>query len=47
MPPEKRKLYIRGLLCFWCNKTYVGRAITVKKAERVLEYLKQFEERKP
>lgn len=47
LPPEKRKLYVRGLLCFWCNKTYVGRAITVRKAERVLEYLKEFEARRP
>ena len=47
MPPERRKLYVRGLLCFWCNKTYVGRAITVAIAEGVLAYLLRYEARRP
>ncbi len=40
LPPEKRRLYVRGLLCFWCNSRYVGRSITVAKAENVVAYLK-------
>lgn len=39
MPPERRRLYIRGLLCFVCNYYYVGRGITPEKAQRVVEYL--------
>lgn len=42
-PPEERKKAVRGLLCWFCNHTYVGRAITVAKAERVVQYLKQYE----
>lgn len=47
MPPEERVRYVRGLLCFWCNKTYVGRAITVEKAQRVVEYLEAYAARRP
>lgn len=46
MPPDKRKIYVRGILCWTCNHYYVGRAITVFKAENVVVYLKEFEERK-
>lgn len=46
MPPEKRRLYTRGLLCFFCNKFYVGRAITPQKARNVVAYLEAYEQRK-
>lgn len=46
MPPEKRKLYVRGLLCFRCNTTFLGRGITVFRSENVTKYLKEYEERK-
>jgi hypothetical protein len=46
MPPEKRKLYVRGLLCFRCNTSFVGRGITISRAENVARYLKEYEERK-
>lgn len=42
MPPEQRKQYVRGLLCFFCNHYYVGRAITVQKAANVLAYLQAY-----
>ncbi len=45
MKPEKRRLYVRGLTCWWCNKTYLGRAITVQKAMQVLLYLRAFDAR--
>lgn len=45
MPPEKRRLWVRGLLCWFCNNSYVGRSITIKKAEAVVTYLKEFESR--
>ena len=47
LPPEVRKLYVRGLLCFFCNLHYCGRAITVKKSLRVTEYLQAYAARRP
>ena len=47
MPPEQRKLYVRGILCWFCNHAYVGRAITVRKSENVTNYLRAYELRKP
>ena len=47
MPPERRRQYVRGLTCWFCNATYLGRSITVAKAEAVVRYLKAFEERRP
>lgn len=44
-PPEIRKLYVRGIVCWWCNKTYLSRGITVERAARVVRYLQGFEER--
>jgi hypothetical protein len=45
LPPEKRKLHVRGLLCWWCNSNYVGRSITAEKSRAVTEYLEQHVER--
>jgi hypothetical protein len=45
LPPEKRKLHIRGLLCWFCNHSYVGRAITVRKSKNVTAYLEAHEKR--
>lgn len=41
MPDHARALYVRGLLCYWCNSHFVGRGITIAKASRVLDYLKK------
>lgn len=46
MPPEQRKLYVRGILCFWCNHAYLGRGITVEKARRTVIYLENFEKKR-
>lgn len=45
MPPEKRKLYVRGLLCWVCNHYYLGRGITIAKAQNVAKYLIEYENR--
>lgn len=45
MTPENRKRHVRGLLCFFCNKYYVGRSITVRKARNVVTYLEKHEAR--
>jgi hypothetical protein len=47
MPPEERKLYVRGLTCWYCNHAYLGRGITVEKAEGVVRYLRTYAERRP
>ena len=47
MPPEKRKLYVRGLLCWVCNHYYLGRGITISKAKNVVEFLERFAVRRP
>lgn len=47
MAPADRRQYIRGLLCFHCNRHLVHRWINVDKAKRVLAYLTAFEERRP
>jgi hypothetical protein len=47
MPPEQKKLWVRGVLCWFCNESYVGRAITVEKAHNVVTYLEAFEARRP
>jgi hypothetical protein len=44
-PPEKRAKHVRGILCWFCNKYYVGRCITVEKAQNVVAYLKSYQER--
>jgi hypothetical protein len=43
MKPEQRKKYVRGILCFFCNHYYMGRAITVKKARNVYRYLLKYD----
>lgn len=45
LPPEKRKLHVRGLLCWYCNHAYVGRGITIQKSRNVTAYLVNFEDR--
>jgi hypothetical protein len=47
MPPEKRKLYVRGLLCWVCNHYYLGRGINISKAKNVAVYLENFALRRP
>ncbi len=46
LPPEKRKIYVRGLLCWVCNHYYLGRGITISRAKNVATYLEQYEARK-
>ena len=41
-PPELRKLAVRGILCWWCNATYLGRGINIDKAKNVVKYLEEY-----
>ena len=47
LPAECRKMWVRGVLCWFCNSYYVGRCITIEKARNVVKYLEDFEARRP
>ena len=47
MPPEQRKLYVRGLTSWFANHAYLGRGISLERAARVVEYLKAYQTRRP
>ncbi len=40
MPPEQRKLYVRGLLCWTDNLYVLGRGVSIARLENALKYLK-------
>ncbi len=42
-PPEERVKYVRGILCYFCNRWYVGKAITVRKSMNVTLYLERYQ----
>lgn len=46
LPPDQRKLAVRGLLCFRCNTTFLGRGITIERAKNVVAYLERYSEGK-
>lgn len=45
MTDENRRKHIRGVCCFFCNKYYLGRSITIRKSRNVTSYLERFEKR--
>jgi len=47
MKSEKKKLWVRGILCHHCNRFYVAKGITIIKARYVYDYLMDFERRRP
>jgi hypothetical protein len=46
MKPEKRKLYVRGLPCSWCNRWIIGRGATPQLLINGAHYLLAYQERK-
>lgn len=44
MPSDKRKKFVRGLLCIYDNRRMLPKGMTLEKAERVVAYLKRFKE---
>lgn len=42
LPPEKRKLYVRGLVCFFCNRYYLAKSINVNKARNIIKFLEAY-----
>ena len=45
MPPEKRKVYVRGLLCNYDNLRVASKAVNLQKAIRLVAYLQAFEDK--
>jgi hypothetical protein len=46
MKPEDKKKYVRGVTCWFCNRNYLAKGITIEKAENIVKYLKAHESRK-
>jgi hypothetical protein len=42
MPPEQRKLYVRGITCWYCNHWVLSRGITIEKLQNAIDYLLEF-----
>jgi hypothetical protein len=47
MPPERRRLYVRGACCSFCNRNVLRRGVTLERAQRTVAYLAAFETRRP
>ena len=47
MPPNLRRLYVRGCLCWFDNFYAMFKGITIEKARNIVKYLEDFEKRKP
>ncbi len=46
MPPGMRSRFVRGLLCWFCNKQTVGKGATIKRLRNAAGYLEAHEARK-
>ena len=46
LPPEEKRRYVRGIVCFTCNWIMLSRGVTVSKARGLLRYLEDYERRK-
>ena len=46
MPPEERKTYVRGVLCWYCNHRRVDSRMTAAEAFRIARYLERYEKRR-
>lgn len=46
MPPEERKTYVRGILCWYCNHRRVNSRMSAEEAARIANYLRAYEERR-
>jgi hypothetical protein len=46
MPPEERKRYVRGILCYYCNHRRVNSRMASPEAQRIADYIRAYEERR-
>ena len=44
MPPEKKKLYVRGLAHWICNNRILTAGVTAEKLRNAADYLERYEE---
>jgi hypothetical protein len=42
MQPEKRKIFVRGLLCIYCNLRLLPKGMDLDKARKLVSYLERF-----
>ena len=47
LPPDQRKSYVRGVTCWWCNKSFLSKGMTIEKAKNIVKYLEDYEKRMP
>lgn len=47
MLPERRRLFVRGIICHWCNSHVVGRFVTLEKSRNATAYLTRYDRRRP
>lgn len=47
MEDSTRKLYVRGITCWTCNRYLLARDISVATAQNVVGYLERYHERRP
>ncbi len=47
MPPEERKLWVRGVICRGCNYFVLTRQVKALEHENAAKYLYEFERRRP
>ena len=45
MPPEEKRMYVRGLLCLCCNLRVLPKGTTLEKLRRAVIYLENFEKK--
>ncbi len=46
MKAERRKLYVRGICCNYCNRRRIGRGMSLEIARNIVEYFENFEKMK-
>ena len=46
LPPEERKKYVRGILCWYDNNKILTKGVSIKRLRNAADYLDRYEERK-
>lgn len=46
MPPEERKKYVRGILCYIDNLKILTRGVSIQRLRSAADYLERYETRK-
>ncbi len=47
MSDEDRRFYVRGIVCQWCNRSYMAKHMTIEKAQNIILYLGEYNDRQP